>query len=151
MTSDNPGLRVCPSLGGTEDRHSLIQAMHDGTITATAVHAVPLDDEDMLLPMDQRPAGLSGHHLVLPALWNALVRERRWSIEKLWQALSFGPSTLLDQPPERLEQGSRRWLLFDPNHSWCVSRDDADAPRASNLPWIGRTLAGRVIACGLSR
>ena len=119
-------------------------------MTAVAVHAVPLDAEDMLLPGDQRPAGLSGHHLVLPALWNALVRPGRWTVEDLWQALSFGPSALIDQPPEQLEQGSRRWLLFDPEQRWSIERSTAGAPRAANIPWLGRELQGSVRACGLS-
>jgi dihydroorotase len=150
LASSNPGWRVCPSLGGPDDRQQLIQAVQQRTITAVAVHAVPLDAEDMLLPGDQRPAGLSGHHLVLPALWDALVRPGRWTVEDLWQALSFGPSALIDQPPEQLEQGSRRWLLFDPDQGWTISSHTPGAPRAANIPWLGRELQGRVVACGLT-
>ena len=150
LASSDPGWRVCPSLGGPEDRDRLIGAVQKRTITAIAVHAVPLDAEDMLLPGDQRPAGLSGHHLVLPALWNALVQSGHWSAEDLWQALSFGPSALIDQPPEQLEQGSRRWLLFDPEKHWTIQTNTPGAPRAANVPWLGRELRGRVVACGLS-
>ena len=112
--------------------------------------AVPLDEEDLLLPGDQRPAGLSGHHVVLAALWNAMVRPGRWTAEDLWQALRFGPSDLIDQPPEQLEQGSRRWLLFDPDQRWTINSNSPGAPRAANIPWMGRELQGRVVACGLS-
>ena len=150
VASSDPSWRLCPSLGGPQDREQLIQAVQKRTITAVAVHAVPLDAEDMLLPGDQRPAGLSGHHLVLPALWNALVRSGRWTAEDLWQALSFGPSALIDQPPEQLKEGSRRWLLFDPEPWWAVQRNSPGAPRAANIPWLGRELQGRVVACGLS-
>ena len=72
-------------------------------------------------------------------------------MEQLWQALSFGPSAFLDQPAEMLHPGSRRWLLFDPDVSWTVSRDDPAAPAAANLPWQGKALQGRVVASGLSR
>ena len=150
LASSNPGWRVCPSLGGPDDRQQLIEAVQQRAITAVAVHAVPLDAEDMLLPGDQRPAGLSGHHVVLPALWDALVRPGRWTVEDLWQALSFGPSALIDQPPEQLEQGSRRWLLFDPDQGWTISSHTPGAPRAANIPWLGRELQGRVVACGLT-
>jgi len=150
LASSDQGWRVCPSLGGPDDREQLIQAVQQRTITAVAVHAVPLDAEDMLLPGDQRPAGLSGHHVVLAALWNALVRPGRWTTEDLWQALSFGPSALIDQPPEQLEQGSRRWLLFDPDQRWSISSNTSGAPRAANIPWLGRELQGRVVACGLN-
>ena len=151
LSSTDPGCRVRPSLGGAADRLRLRSALQSGLIQAVAVHAVPLDEEDMLLPADQRPPGLSGHHLVLPALWSALVDQGDLSIESLWELLSFGPSAFLDQPAESLLIGSRRWLLFDPEISWTVSRDDPAAPGAANLPWLGRTLQGRVVACGLSR
>ena len=151
LSSTDPGCRVRPSLGGAADRQSLRAALQSGVIQAIAVHAIPLDDEDMLLPADQRPPGLSGHHLVLPALWSALVDQGDLSIEALWDGLSFGPSAFLDQPAESLRLGSRRWLLFDPEISWTVDRDDPAAPGAANLPWLGRTIQGRVVACGLSR
>jgi dihydroorotase len=151
LAAGDPGWRIRPSLGGAKDRERLIDAVLCQTITAISVHAVSLDDEDMLLPPDQRPPGLCGHHLVLPTLWDALVRQRNTPIESLWQALSFGPSALIDQPPEGLRLGSRRWLLFDPHHQWTVRRDDRQAPRGANMPYLGQTLKGRVIACGLNR
>ncbi|MGB0287057.1 MAG: dihydroorotase, partial [Synechococcus sp.] len=43
LASSDPGWRVCPSLGGPDDREQLIQAVQQRTITAVAVHAVPLD------------------------------------------------------------------------------------------------------------
>ena len=148
---NDPGWRVRPSLGGPDDREALLLAVRHCLIQAIAVHAIPLDAEDMLLPLDQRPPGLSGHHLVLPALWSELVRAGTFSPEQLWQALSFGPSAFLDRPAESLALGSRRWLLFDPDHRWTVKRDDPAAPTASNLPFLGDKVRGRVVACGLSR
>ena len=147
----DPGWRVRPSLGNRDDREALRQGLRDGTIEAIAVHAVPLDEEDMLLPTDQRPPGLSGHHLVLPALWDALIRQGDFQIRELWQALSFGPSAMLNLPMEKLQAGSRRWLLFDPDHRWTVKRHGVAAPSAANLPLLEQELQGRVIACGLSR
>lgn len=151
MTSGDPGWRVRPSIGSRSDRLALQRALVEEVITAVAVHAIPLDGEDMLLPIDQRPPGLSGHHLVLPALWNELVRNGAWSVAQLWQALSFGPAKLLDQPAEHLQTGSCRWLLFDPDLDWTVKREDPGAPQAANLPLLGSQLRGRVVACGLNR
>ena len=51
---------------------------------------------------------------------------------------------------EQLEQGSRRWLLFDPDQRWTNSSSTPGAPRAANIPWLGRELQGRVVACGLN-
>jgi dihydroorotase len=143
------GWCITPSLGGPKDRKALIEALERGTLLAVAVHAVPLDAEDCLLPPGERRPGLAGHQLVLPALWQELVNVRGWSVRQLWRALSFGPSRLLGQPEERLEIGSNRWLLFDPQQRWRQSRRSADAPLAANQPWEGRELEGQVTACGL--
>ncbi len=140
---------VTPSIGGTADRNALIGALKQGRIAAVAVHAIPLDDEECLLPPDQRPKGLSGHHLVLPTLWQHLVVDLGWSVNQLWQAISFGPARLLGQKEERLTIGSNRWLLFDPDMTWLQSRDAPQAPRAANQPWLGLSIRGQVVRCGL--
>ena len=140
---------VTPSIGGQADRNALIQALAAGKINAVAVHAIPLDDEECLLPPDQRPKGLSGHHLVLPTLWQHLVVDLGWSVSQLWQTLSFGPARLLGQDEERLSIGSNRWLLFDPDQTWDQTRDAPFAPKAANQPWLGVPIRGQVVNCGL--
>ena len=140
---------VSPSLGSERDRDALIEALRRNLIQAVAVHSSPLDDEECLLPPDQRLRGIAGHQHVLPSLWQALVESRGWSTERLWDVLSFGPSRLMGIDEERLTTGSRRWLLFDPDVVWTPSRSDADASRAANQPWIDRPLQGRVVECGL--
>jgi dihydroorotase len=146
------GWRLVPSLGGPGDREALISAVADGVITAVAVHHLPLDAEECLLPLDQRRAGLAGHGLVLPLLWQELVERRQWPAEQLWQALCWGPSRFLGRAPERLERGGRRWLVYDPARP----QAEGSCPSlAANRPERGRSKAGQpirgaVLACGFS-
>ncbi len=149
QTAEKTHWFVTPSIGGQSDRLALIQALGEGKINAVAVHGIPLDDEECLLPPDQRPKGLSGHHLVLPTLWQHLVVELGWSVNQLWQALSFGPARLIGQKEERLSIGSNRWLLFDPDQTWDQTRDAPHAPKAANQPWLGVRIRGQVVSCGL--
>ena len=146
------GWRLCPSLGGPRDREALITALADGVLTAVAVHHLPLDAEEILLPLDQRRAGLAGHGgrhgLVLPLLWAELVGRRSWPVQRLWQALSWGGSELLGREPEQLRAGSRRWLLFDPNYGWSWDRQGCPS-RAANHPMGGKQLVGGIRASGL--
>ena len=118
-------------------------------ITAIAVHAIPLDEEDIQHPPNQRAPGLAGHQLILPSMWNELVEKGGLSIEDLWKFLSFGPSSILGLPEEKLTIGSNRWLIFDPNKSWVQHRRNKLTPMAANQPWEGETIKGKVIACGL--
>ena len=147
------GWRLHPSLGTADDRHALITALADGVLTAVAVHHLPLDAEEQLLPLDQRRPGLAGHGaprgLVLPLLWQELVGRRSWPVEQLWQALSWGGSALLGLPPEQLRVGSRRWLLFDPQQQWAWEPSHS-LSHAANQPQGGRTIQGGVRATGLT-
>ncbi len=140
---------VAPSLGSEQDREALIGGLRQGLIEAVAVHASPLDDEECLLPPDQRLRGIAGHQHVLPSLWQTLVVSRGWTAEQLWEVLSFGPSRLLGVEQESLVPGSNRWLLFDPDVIWTPTRSDPQASKAANQPCIDRPLNGRVVQCGL--
>lgn len=143
------GWRVTPSLGGPKDRKELTEALREGILAAVSVHAVPLDEEDIQQPPDQRLPGLAGHQLILPSLWQELVVNSGWPVEKLWDSLSFGPSKMLNIPPEHLSCGSRRWLIFDPDKAWTQDRHAFDSPAAANQPWQNCELRGKVIDCGL--
>jgi dihydroorotase len=147
------GWRLHPSLGTPDDRLALITALADGVLTAVAVHHLPLDAEEQLLPLDQRRAGLAGHGaprgLVLPLLWQELVARRGWPVEQLWHALSWGGSELLGLQPEQLRVGSRRWLLFDPHQPWTWEPGHS-LSRAANQPLGGKAINGAVRATGLT-
>ncbi len=143
------GWRVTPSLGSKEDRTELINGIKDGVISAVSVHSVPLDDEEILLPPDKRLPGLSGHQLVLPLLWQELIVKEKLSIDKLWNVISFGPSRMIKIKEERLETGSRRWIIFDPEKSWKQTRHQKHSPNAANQPLEGKEILGKVIMSGL--
>ncbi|NBW61995.1 MAG: dihydroorotase [Synechococcaceae bacterium WB4_1_0192] len=143
------GWRVEPPLGSPVDRRALQQGLADGLLTAVAVHHLPLDPEEQLLPVDQRKPGVAGHRFVLPCLWQELVVGAGWSAAQLWQVLCFGPASLLGLEAPRLAVGSRRWLLFDPEQPW-AAREDAFAPLAANQPLAQADLRGQVVAVGLN-
>ena len=143
------GWRLVPPLGTPSDRLALQQALGEGVIQAVAVHHEALDPEEQLLPLDQRKPGVAGHRFVLPSLWQELVVRRGWTVSQLWRALCFGPARLLGLEPPRLQQGSRRWLLFDPARAWQANAD-LDAPLAANQPLAQAELTGQVLAVGLN-
>jgi dihydroorotase len=141
------GWHVVPSLGGARDRRALRQGLRSGLITAVAVLHTPLDGEEQLLPLDQRRPGVAGYQLVLPALWQALVEVEGWGAAELWAALSWGPSSFLGLPPEQLQAGSRRWVLFDPTAPFELQQ----GTKAANLPLPENSLRGGVLATGLQQ
>ncbi|MFM7312912.1 MAG: dihydroorotase [Cyanobium sp.] len=151
------GWRVEPSLGGPADREALIEALASGLIGAVSVHHLALDQEEMLLSLEQRQAGVAGHGAdlqsgfggVLPSLWKELVVRRRWPVDLLWERLCWGPARFLGLEPERLSEGSRRWILFDPAASTACSEAPLSGSLAANHVTPPGGAQGAIVASGL--
>ncbi len=156
LVADNSKLSPCdigwsiiPPLGSQEDRASLIQALEEDILTAISVHSTPLDDSETKRPANKRKKGISGYDLVLPMLWDQLIKKSGWQVETLWEKISFGPSKVLNQNEEKLCIGSNRWLLFDPEKEWIPSDEKKHLTTATNQPLKGKKIYGKVIDCGL--
>ena len=143
------GWSVTPSLGSPKDKASLIKGLEENTLTAISVHSTPTDDSETKQPASKREKGISGYNLVLPLLWNQLVKESGWKVEKLWEKISFGPSQIMNQAEEKLSLDSNRWLLFDPEKEWVQSNEENTLTTATNQPLKDKTIKGKVIDCGL--
>jgi dihydroorotase len=143
------GWSVTPSLGSPRDRASLIKGLEDNVLTAISVHSTPTDDSETKLPANIRKKGISCYNLVLPLLWDQLVRKSGWKVEKLWEKVSFGPSKFLNQTEEKLTLNSNRWLLFDPDKEWYQSNEEKLLTTATNQPIKYKKIVGKVIDCGL--
>ena len=143
------GWCITPSIGSPKDRASLKQGLETDVLTAVSVHSTPIDDSETKRPANKRKKGISGYNLVLPLLWDELVKKSGWGIEKLWEKISFGPSKLLNQTEEKLSVGSNRWLLFDPEKEWFQSTEEKHFSRATNQPIQNKKIFGKVIDCGL--
>ncbi len=143
------GWSVTPSLGSAKDRDALIKGLEDNVLTAISVNSTPTDDSETKQPANTRKKGISGYNLVLPLLWDQLVRKSGWKVEKLWEKISFGPSQILNQAEEKLTLGSNRWLLFDPEKEWVQSDEKKHLTTATNQPIKHKKIYGKVIDCGL--
>ncbi|WP_269609883.1 dihydroorotase [Prochlorococcus marinus] len=149
LTPFDIGWSVTPSLGSPRDRASLIKGLEEDVLTAISVHSSPLDDSETKLPANKRKKGISCYSLVLPLLWDQLVRRSGWGVEKLWEKISFGPSKLLNQAEEKLSLNSNRWLLFDPEKEWVQSNEENNFTTSTNQPIKDNKIYGKVIDCGL--
>ena len=149
LSPSDIGWSVTPSLGTPLDRASLIKGLEDNVLAAISVHSTPTDDSESKLPANKRKKGISCYKLVLPMLWNQLVRNSGWEVEKLWEKISFGPSKFLNQSEEELNLNSNRWLLFDPDKEWYQSNEKKHFTTATNQPLKDKKILGKVIDCGL--
>ncbi len=149
LSSFDIGWSITPSLGSPRDRASLIKGLEDNVLTAISVHSTPTDDSETKLPANKRKKGISCYNLVLPLLWDQLVRKSGWEVDKLWEKISFSPSKFLNQAEERLTLNSNRWLLFDPDKEWYQSNEEKPLTTATNQPMKDKKIVGKVIDCGL--
>ncbi len=149
LSPSDIGWSVTPSLGSPRDRASLIKGLEDNVLTAISVHSTPTDDSETKLPSNKRKKGISCYNIVLPLLWDQLVRKSGWGVEKLWEKISFGPSKFLNQAEEKLILNSNRWLLFDPDKEWYQSNEEQPLTTATNQPIKDKKIVGKVVDCGL--
>ncbi len=143
------GWSVTPSLGSPIDRASLIEGLETNVLAAISAHSTPIDDSETKLPANKRKKGICCYNLVLPLLWDQLVRKSGWKVEKLWEKISFCPSKFLKQAEEKLSINSNRWLLFDPDKEWYQSSEEKHFTKATNQPLKDKKIIGKVIDCGL--
>ena len=146
---DDLGWKADPPLGSSENRENLIKALENNFIQVIAVNSLALNDENTFTPINERPNGISSFELVLPLLWEEFISKRAWKISKLWEHLSFNPSTLLGITVEELSVGSKRWLLFDPDKKWLNNQTNLGYDSPSNFPKKNELIRGKVIEVGL--
>ncbi len=143
------GWKADPPIGNSYSREYLINALENDLIQAIAVNSLPLNDQETFKPTNERRLGISSYELVLPLLWEELISKRKWSISKLWRHLSFLPSNLLNLPEEKLQLGSKRWIIFDPDKSWINSQTNLGYDSPSNIPKKNKSIKGKIISYGL--
>ena len=146
---DDLGWKVDPPLGSNQNREFLIKGLENDLIQAIAVNSNALNDEDTLVPTNDRSKGISSFELVLPLLWDEFIDKRDWPIPKLWKYLSFNPSKLLGIMQEKLSIGSKRWLIFDPDTKWLNNQINLGYDSPSNFPKKNEFIKGKVIHVGL--
>ncbi|WP_448563153.1 dihydroorotase [Trichothermofontia sp.] len=141
----DPGLHLAPPLGTPSDRAALIEAINTGVLDAIAIDHAPYTYEEKTVAFSESPPGAIGLELALPLLWHNLVTPGLVPATTLWYCLSTAPAHCLQQTPPALTLGQVAELtLFDPQQTWVVSPTTL-ASLATNTPWLGQTLTGRVV------
>jgi dihydroorotase len=156
----DPLFKVHPPLRAAPDVAALRQAMRDGLVDAVATDHAPHAPELKDLAFDEAPAGMLGlEHaaaLTLEALGGPAADPRLF-----FELLSRGPARIaqLRQTDQRIGHSAHggalvggddaNLVIFDPHATWVASRDGLRS-RATNTPYDGRRLTGRV-RCTISK
>ncbi|MFC3415843.1 dihydroorotase [Algoriphagus hitonicola] len=130
----DPNYKVMPPFRGSKERAALIQGLKDGTIDAICSNHQPQDLDSKFMEFDLANLGQIGLQTFLPGMVK-LAEELSWDL--LIQKITSGPAKVLNR-----ELGEN-WTIFDPTANWVYSKD-TNKSLASNHPWFGQELTGKV-------
>ena len=136
--------RVNPPLRTEADRQALIAGLRDGTIDIVATDHAPHSKEEKSRPVETAPSGMTGLETALGLLLTNLYATGELSLSRILYCLTKAPADLYGLDAGRIRLGGAAdVVLFDPDRKWIVP--DEFYSKASNTPYIGDELKGRVI------
>lgn len=142
LASFDSRFHVRPPLRSEADRQALVAGVEEGVIEAIVSQHQPHDSAAKQAPLPATEPGLSSIESVL-SLGLELVARGELSRRRLLQALTAGPSAIVQQPWQLVEGAVADLCVFAPDQRW--------QPAAHNLvsvgkhaPVLDRHLPGRV-------
>jgi len=156
LSGFDPLFKVHPPLRTASDVEGLRVALRAGAIDAVATDHAPHAPELKDLPFDEAPPGMLGLEHAAALTVEALGGDDADPVQ-FFSVLSRGPARVAqlrssdDRPRHFAHGGAMRVgedanvVVFDPRERWRASRETLQS-RATNTPYDGRALQGRVRA-----
>ncbi len=136
--------RMNPPLRTQADRRKIIEGLADGTIDLIVTDHAPHSAEEKARPLAQAPSGIIGLETSLGLGIRSLVQPGYLSLLTLMERMSAAPRALYGMEPVSVTPGAPADLvIFGENETWTV---DGFASKASNSPFVGWELPGKVYA-----
>lgn len=136
--------RMNPPLRTEEDRAKIIEGIKDGTIDMIVTDHAPHSEEEKAKPLESAPSGITGLETSLALGIKSLVEPGHISLMKLMELMSKNPAEFYRMVPGSVTKGAPADLvIFGEKETWTVRKEDF-ASKASNSPFIGWELPGKV-------
>ncbi|MCU1231275.1 MAG: pyrC [Acidobacteria bacterium] len=138
-------LKMNPPLRSKEHRDAIIDAIADGTIDAIATDHAPHHFDEKNVEFDLAPFGVIGLETAFAVCYDRLVREKMIDLARLIDLMSCGPARIFNLGGGTLATGAFGDVtLIDVETPFQVT--NTFRSKASNSPFVGETLHGRVAA-----
>ncbi|HEY3056707.1 MAG TPA: dihydroorotase [Thermoanaerobaculia bacterium] len=145
VQSFSTNLKMNPPLRSREHREAIIEGIADGTVDAIATDHAPHHFDEKNVEFDLAPFGIIGLETAFAVCFDRLVRDKVIDLVRLIDLLSCGPARAFNLPGGTLKAGSVGDVtIADVNARYQVT--NTFRSKASNSPFIGETLHGRVVA-----
>jgi dihydroorotase len=143
--SFSTNLKMNPPLRSEEHRKAVIEAIADGTIDAIATDHAPHHFDEKNVEFDLAPFGVIGLETAFSICYDRLVRRKLIDLPRLIDLMSCSPARLFNLPGGTLRAGTPADItLLDLDSRFQVT--NTFHSKASNSPFIGEMLQGRVVA-----
>ncbi len=138
-------LKMNPPLRSADHRDAILEAIADGTVDAIATDHAPHHFDEKNVEFDLAPFGVIGLETAFGVCYERLVRAKVIKLPRLIDLLSCGPARVFSLPGGTLREGSLGDItILDLDARYEVT--NTFRSKASNSPFIGETLHGRVVA-----
>ena len=136
--------RMNPPLRTEDDRAKIIEGIKDGTIDMIVTDHAPHSEAEKAKPLESAPSGITGLETSLALGIKSLVEPGHISLMKLMELMSKNPAEFYRMVPGSVTKGAPADLvIFGEKETWTVRKEDF-ASKASNSPFIGWELPGKV-------
>ena len=145
VQSFSTNLKMNPPLRSAVHREALLEGIADGTVDAIATDHAPHHFDEKNVEFDLAPFGVIGLETAFAVAYEHLVRPKVVKLPRLIELLSCGPARIFNLPGGTLRPGS----IGDVTILDVEARTEVKAPfasKASNSPFAGMTLHGKVAA-----
>ncbi len=145
LRSFSTNLKMNPPLRSEEHREAIIEGIADGTVDAIATDHAPHHFDEKNVEFDLAPFGVIGLETAFAVCYDRLVLEKVIDLARLIDLFSCGPARIFNLPGGTLRPGNLGDVtLLDLEERYQVTATFHS--KASNSPFIGETLRGRVVA-----
>lgn len=144
LESFSTNLKMKPPLRSPDHREAVLAAIADGTVDAIATDHAPHHHDEKNVEFDLAPFGIIGLETAFSISLQHLVRPGIISLARLVDLLSCRPARIFSLPGGTLREGAPGDVaIVDPDATTTLDRF---VSKASNSPFLGETLPGKVVA-----
>ncbi len=136
--------KMNPPLREEADRQAVADGLADGTIDMIATDHAPHTEEEKKRELTKAPSGIIGLETAFPLALMNLITTGKMGLKELMAAMSTNPARLYKLDAGYLKEGGPADIaIFDTGSKYVYRKEDI-ASKASNTPFIGCELTGRI-------
>ena len=146
ITEADSNYKMNPPLRTEADVKALIEGLVDGTMDCISTDHAPHSKEEKSKFFTEAAFGITGLETSAALTYTALVDTGLMDIVKMAEKMSYNPAKVLgiEESFGHISEGAvADIVIFDPEAEWEVKEEEF-ASKASNTPYIGKVLKGRV-------